>query len=208
MNGRTMRVVLMAFIGSVVLNVWLFLHPHREGRHRLKTPPRAAMITPRPISVLPEEVDQSLPCEDQRDMVRKLLESTQAELDTRLTPAERFDRGTPDAGAESEVRAELGILFADAPDTFKYEMECRTRVCHVVVTSDAHDYQWAERLQRPEARARWPNILYRCQPCRLYTFDCLWRFKHHLQLYPHVGDSSRLPHGCNFSLFEVGPVQL
>ena len=149
----------IALTVSVGANAYVLLRD-RQHATRGKKAPRSGVIAPQPISILPDDIDQSQPCEPQLEAVRLRLDEARAELVQRLSPSERFDQGAPDTVTETEARVLLGTVFADAPAEFRYQVECRTRICKVSVTAKTQDYVWPERLQGPTVRSRWSSIMF------------------------------------------------
>lgn len=149
--------VAAAFVASAALNGYLLLRPSMRGAAKPSARP-AAIAAVRPISLLPDDISDSLPCEEQLAEVNRRLGTARTDLDARQTSKERFDKGTPDLATETEVKPVVAAMFAEAPADFRYELECRSRICRITNNRGNTEYDWLAAIQVDEYRDRWSSM--------------------------------------------------
>jgi hypothetical protein len=138
----------------------------------VKPQPRpTAVATTRPISLLPDDIPRTEPCDQQLAEVERRLDAAHADLGARATPKERFDQGAPDATTEADVKPAVADMFADAPPDFRYEVECRSRTCLVTTHVGTTDYDWVEALHATEYRHRWGALSFESNVAYLQLRD-------------------------------------
>jgi len=100
---------------------------------------------PAPIASTAPPPASALACAEEARALRLQLQKAREEVEARLSPVERFDRGAPDAKMTEQLRARLVEKFP-GPATATLTLECRTRVCRA---------RWSE------GPAHWQNQLFR-----------------------------------------------
>lgn len=155
MRSRLDLALAIAFVVSATINVYLLVRSSPRpspGKPQIRP---AAIAGVRPISLLPDDIATTQPCDDQLAEVERRLAAAHTDLGARATPKERFEQGATDPATEADVKPAVAAMFANAPPEFRYEVECRNRICLVTTHVGSGDYDWVEALHAPEYRHRW-----------------------------------------------------
>jgi hypothetical protein len=145
---------------SLTFNGYLIMREPVPRARLVNADSRRVAPRPRPVGLVPSDIDPSLPCQQQLAEVEARLVELRPEHRKVLTPKERFDEATANPAGETEFRPLLEEMFADAPDDFDYELECRDLVCRVTVRLGTSPYPWLERVQNSEYRSRWQSMMF------------------------------------------------
>ena len=147
---------------TVVFLFWALTRTACDGA----PPPAAAPAAPRPAGevhptrpagVAPSPAagtvaaDLSASCPTQLAAMTDRLAAAERKLEDRLNLDEKFERGG--AGAtdqEDALRAGLDKLFAEAPDGYSHQVECRGSVCKIEVVQPERgpEFEWNMRIQQ------------------------------------------------------------
>jgi hypothetical protein len=144
---------------SLVINAYLFLREPSAAPATIPPSPPAAS-PPRETGLLPPDLDRSRPCPDQLAEVESRIAAIAPEVEKRLTPKDKFERGKPDAATVAAIVPIIDKMLADAPDDVGYDVACQNRICRVTVDVGDTDYDWVARLQRREDRFRWGAMMF------------------------------------------------
>jgi hypothetical protein len=145
---------------SVAINVYLVLH--RPGSRRLThaASRNASILPPNPIALVPPDIDPSRPCVEQLAEVEMRLAAVQPEIARWLSLEEKFEIGTRDPAREPGLKGVFATMFADAPEDFRWDVECRGAICRVEVHRGNAPYDWPKRIQDQEYRSRYESIMF------------------------------------------------
>jgi hypothetical protein len=162
-NIRDAALVVLLGI-SLAINAYLLTR--KPGSRRLThAASRSASILPsNPIGLVPSDIDPSRSCAEQLTEVEARFAAVKPEIERRLSPKEKFEAATGDfvrdSAREPEVKIVVDTLFADAPDDFGWDLECRGSICRVEIHKGSAPYDWPQRLQDQELESPYESIMF------------------------------------------------
>jgi hypothetical protein len=159
--------LVVVFATSLAGNAFLLATPDASSKSRRASRLRSIVRAPCPTTAADTSaaIDPTLPCEERVVALQRRIAEIEMMTEDVLRASDRFARDTRSPETEAKVKPFFERVFANAPESFSYTVECRGRVCKVDATGD-RDFDWIVRVQEDD----WERLFARKEFSHRSTF--------------------------------------